>query len=206
MTIIAFITGLPGSGKTYLGHKIKKKFKNMKVLDTDKLKDDFLKNNNKERLELANDLSNFPSFGQKSEEQKDIEYEYNKLYKIHLTKKMKKFKNSKTNYVIVGQFFLFDYLYHSVPAKLKYFLNVDPETTFIRRNKRWLINLNKNKKYFGSLINKGEEFWNYNKLWNFSNFEFIDKEYIQLKNFYKKKGFRMGLNEKILNHIEKILK
>ena len=74
MTIIAFITGLPGSGKTYLGHEIKRKFKNMKVLDTDKIKDDFLKNNDSERLELANKLSGFPSFGLKSEEQKDIEY------------------------------------------------------------------------------------------------------------------------------------
>ena len=181
MTIIAFITGLPGSGKTYLGHEIKKHFKNMKVLDTDRLKDDYLKNNNISRLELAEELSKFPSFGKKSEEQRDIELRYSHLYKKHLTKKMTKFKKSKTDYVIVGQFFLFDYLYHPVPAKLKYFLNVDSETTFIRRNKRWLNNLNKNKKYFGNLIGKGEEFWNYNKLWNFNNFEFVDNEYVQLK-------------------------
>lgn len=206
MTILAFITGLPGSGKTYLGHEIKNNIKNVKVLDTDKLKDKFLESNDPIRLEFAEQLSQFDSLGKKTEEQKNLEIDYTLYYKKVLTKKFKKLNKSKTNYVIVGQLFLFDMFYHSVPAKQKYFLNVDPATTFIRRNTRWLKNLNKNKKYFKNLISEGNEFWNFNKLWNFTNYDFIENEYKTLKKFYQKKGYRVGLNEKIINNIKKLVK
>ena len=154
MTILAFITGLPGSGKTYLEHEIKNNIKNLKVLDTDKLKDKFLESNDPVRIEFAERLSQFDSVGEKSEEQKNLEIDYTSYYKKVLTQKFKKLNKSKTNYVIVGQLFLFDMFYHPVPAKQKYFLNVSPEITFVRRNSRWLKNLNKNKKYFKNLILK----------------------------------------------------
>ena len=42
MVVIMHIGGAPGSGKTYIGKQIKSKYPNLKVIDTDQIKDKFI--------------------------------------------------------------------------------------------------------------------------------------------------------------------
>ena len=98
---------------------------------------------------------------------------------------------------------MFDDFHIDVAANKKIFLDVDNETLFSRRNMRLLKDLNKNASYFKGLIEKGEEFWNYNYLWSFTNLVDVKKELTKSKKYYQKNKFKPLNEEKILELVKK---
>lgn len=127
---IIVITGLPGSGKTTLGKKIQKKFKDYVVVETDDIDDEsfmYLFDNNKKFKEMIKNKTGDPQ-------------------KIHDELNIKKrddiIKNNKNRTIVfVGLTISFDDIIHK-----GYFLNTDLNTNYKRLNKRELSTICKNKK------------------------------------------------------------
>ena len=57
MVVIMHLGGAPGCGKTYIGKQIKSKYNNLKVIDTDMLKDKFIEKPIEENLSINSDTS-----------------------------------------------------------------------------------------------------------------------------------------------------
>ena len=195
------IGGAPGSGKTYLGKKLKSLYPNLKVIDTDQLKDKFIEKPIEENIQIIEKLSKFKSYGKKSKSQINLEQEYENKYTQYVQNKFNKLHQQKQKYLLVGHFFMFDDYHINVPANHKVFLNVDANILFSRRNSRLIKDIANNKKYFTDLINDGEEFWKYNYLWNFTNLKDASKQVQTTKKYYGKYKYK-AMNEE---DIEKLV-
>merc|ERR1711991_220092 len=158
MVVIMHIGGAPGSGKTYLGKKLKSIYPDLKVIDTDQIKDKFIEKPIKENMEIMEKLNNFKSYGKKSKSQIKLEKDYEKNYSNYVINKFKKLHQQKQKYLLVGHFFMFDDLHIDIPSNNKIYLDVDDKTLFSRRNGRLLNDIVKNKEYFKDLVDNGEEF------------------------------------------------
>jgi len=197
------IGGAPGSGKTYLGKKIKSLYPDIKVIDSDQLKDKFIEKPIEENIKLMEELSKFKSYGKKTKKQLNLEKKYEENYRSYVVNKFEKLHKQKQKYILVGHFFMFDDFHIDVAANKKIFLDVDNETLFSRRNMRLLKDLNKNVSYFKGLIENGEEFWNYNYLWSFTNLGDVKKELTKSKKYYQKNKFKPLNEDKILEIVKK---
>ena len=200
------IGGAPGSGKTYLGKKLKSLYPNLKVIDTDQIKDKFIEKPVEENIKIIEKLSKFKSYGKKSKTQVNLEKEYEKKYTEYVKNKFEKLHKQKQNYLLVGHFFMFDDYHINIPANHKVYLNINADTLFSRRNSRFIKDIANNKKYFTELINEGEEFWKYNYLWNFTNLKDATKQVQTTKKYYGKYKYKAMNEEEIENIIEKELK
>lgn len=200
------IGGAPGSGKTYLGKKLKSLYPNLKVIDTDQLKDKFIEKPIEENIQIIEKLSKFKSYGKKSKSQINLEKEYENKYTQYVQNKFNKLHQQKQKYLLVGHFFMFDDYHINVPANHKVFLNVDASTLFSRRNSRFIKDIANNKKYFTDLINDGEEFWKYNYLWNFTNLKDATKQVQTTKKYYGKYKYKAMNEEDIESLVNKEVK
>ena len=169
------VGGAPGSGKTYLGKQLKSKYPNLKVIDTDMLKDKFIEKPIPENIEIMEKLANFDPNKKKTKAQIALEKKYEKNYTNYIQNKFNKLHKQQQKYLLVGHFFMFDDYHIDIPANHKLFLNVDKDTLFSRRNGRLIKDISNNNKYFIDLVNNGEEFWNYNYLWTFTNLKDIHR-------------------------------
>ena len=197
------IGGAPGSGKTHLGKVLKSEYKDLKVIDTDMIKDKFIEKPIKENMEIMEKLTNFKSFGKKSKSQIKLEKEYEKNYSNYVINKFKKLHEQKQKYLLVGHFFMFDDLHINIPSNNKIYLDVDDKTLFSRRNGRLLNDIVKNKEYFKDLVDNGEEFWNYNYLWSFTNLKDLNKQLINTKKYYTSNKYKPLTDEKIKELVKK---
>ena len=200
------VGGAPGSGKTYLGKVLKSQYKDLKVIDTDMLKDKFIEKPIKENMELMEKLTKFNSFGKKSKSQIKLEKEYENRYKSFVINKLTKLHKQKEKYLLVGHFFMFDDLHIDIPVKNKIYLDVKDKTLFTRRNGRLINDIVKNKDYFVGLVNDGEEFWNYNYLWSFTNLKDLTKQLSNTKKYYVSHKYKPLDEEKIKKIVDKEMK
>ena len=206
MVVIMHIGGAPGSGKTHLGKYIKTIHKDLKVVDTDMLKDKFIEKPIEENIKIMEELTNFSAIGKKSKKQISLEKKYEENYKKYIINKFKKLHKQKQKYLLVGHFFMFDDYMIDIDTKHKVYLNIDKNTLFKRRNSRLLKDIVKNKEYFTELVNEGEEFWNYNYLWKFTGVKELGKELTKSKKYYGKYKYKSLSEEEILKLVEKEMK
>ena len=206
MVVIAHIGGAPGVGKTYLGKTIKRKYKNLKVLDTDKIKDNYIEKPTEENMEIMRKLSRFNPVGKKSKTQTKLEKQYENNYRNYILKTFNKLHDRKEKYLLVGHFFLFEDMFIDIPTNNKICMNVDKNTLFIRRNTRLIKDISKNKKYFAQLIEGGEEFWKYNYLWSFTDLKEVNKQLNQANKQYKKNKYTFIEPDDIIKLIDKEMK
>ena len=195
--------GIPGSGKTYLGKIIKNQYNSLKVVDIDTIKDKYMEKPIEENMNIMKELVKFNSNKKKTKKQISLETKYENNFKNYIINKFKSLHEKDEKYVIVGHFFLFNDMYIDIETNNKVYLNVDNKTLFTRRNNRLLKDFNKNKKYFTSLIDNGEEFWKYNYLWNFADLKNISEEQKKMKSEYSKNKYKALNEEQILNLISK---
>ena len=91
------VGGAPGSGKTYLGKQLKSKYQNLKVIDTDMLKDKFIEKPIPENMEIMEKLANFDPNKKKTKAQISLEKNMKKIipiiYKINLINYINKNRN-----------------------------------------------------------------------------------------------------------------
>lgn len=200
------VGGAPGSGKTYLGKQLKSKYQNLKVIDTDMLKDKFIEKPIPENMEIMEKLANFDPNKKKTKAQIALEKKYEKNYTNYIQNKFNKLHKQEQKYLLVGHFFMFDDYHIDIPANHKVFLNVDKDTLFSRRNGRLIKDITNNHKYFTDLVNKGEEFWNYNYLWHFTNLKDIQKQLTNTKKYYQKYKYSPVTSIEIENLVNKELK
>ena len=203
MVVIMHIGGAPGCGKTYLGKQIKSIYKDLKVVDTDMIKDKFIEKPIEENMEIMEKLTNFSATGKKTKKQIKLENQYEENYKKYVINKFKKLHKQKQKYLLVGHFFMFDDYMIDVDTNHKIYMNIEKETLFKRRNSRLLKDMIKNKEYFMGLLNEGEEFWNYNYLWKFTGMKELGKELANSKKYYKKYKYKNMNEEDILKLVEK---
>lgn len=196
------IGGAPGSGKTYLGKVLKSEYPDLKVIDTDMIKDKFIEKPIKQNMEIMEKLNNFKSYGKKPKSQIKLEKDYEKNYSNYVINKFKKLHQQKQKYLLVGHFFMFDDLHIDIPSNNKIYLDVDDKTLFSRRNGRLLNDIVKNQDYFKSLVDNGEEFWNYNYLWSFTNLKDLNKQLTNTKKYYLSKKYK-SLNDKEIKDLAK---
>tara|TARA_Y100000991_G_C21970081_1_gene348927 strand:+ start:1786 stop:2415 length:630 start_codon:yes stop_codon:yes gene_type:complete len=206
MVVIMHVGGAPGSGKTYLGKQLKSKYPNLKVIDTDMLKDKFIEKPIPENIEIMEKLANFDPNKKKTKAQIALEKKYEKNYTNYIQNKFNKLHKQQQKYLLVGHFFMFDDYHIDIPANHKLFLNVDKDTLFSRRNGRLIKDISNNNKYFIDLVNNGEEFWNYNYLWTFTNLKDIQKQLTNTKKYYQKYKYSPATSVEIENIISKELK
>ena len=197
------IGGAPGSGKTYLGKKFKSIYPDLKVIDTDQIKDKFIEKPIKENLVIMKKLTRFKSYGKKSKSQIKLEKEYEKNYTDYVINKFNKLHQQNQKYLLVGHFFMFDDLHIDIPANHKVYLNVTDKTLFSRRNGRLIKDIVTNKKYFTGLVEQGEEFWNYNYMWSFTNLKDLSKQLTKTKKYYLSKKYKALVDNKIFSVVEK---
>ena len=114
--------GAPGCGKTYIGKQIKSKYNNLKVIDTDMLKDKFIEKPIEENMKLMEQLTNFSATGKKTKKQKELEKKYEENYKNYVVNKFKKLHKQKQKYLLVGHFFMFDDYMINVDSKHKIYI------------------------------------------------------------------------------------
>ncbi len=200
------IGGAPGSGKTYLGKKLKSLYPDLKVIDTDQLKDRFIEKPIKENMEIMEKLTRFKSYGKKSKSQIKLEKEYENNYTNYVVNKFNKLHKQDKKYLLVGHFFMFDDLHIDIPANHKVYLDVDNKTLFSRRNGRLIKDIVKNKDYFTGLVDDGEEFWNYNYLWSFTNLKDLSKQLTKTKKYYTTKKYKSLTDIKIKSLVDKEMK
>ena len=200
------IGGAPGSGKTHLGKQFKSLYPNLKVVDTDQLKDNFIEKPIEENIKIIEKLSKFKAHGTKSKTQISLEKEYEQKYTNYVINKFEKLHKQKEKYLLVGHFFMFDDFHIDIPSKHKVYLDINSETLFSRRNGRLIKDISSNKKYFTSLIDNGEEFWNYNYLWNFTNLKDITTQIQKTKKYYNKYKYKSLSEEEIKKIVAKELK
>ncbi len=200
------IGGAPGSGKTYIGKQLKSIYPNLKVIDTDQLKDKFIEKPIPENMKIIEKLSKFNSTGKKTKTQIKLEKEYEERYKSYVVNKFNKLHKQKQKYLLVGHFFMFDDYHIDIPANHKVFLNVDNNTLFSRRNSRLIKDIVYNKKYFTDLVENGEEFWNYNYLWSFTNLKDITQQLVNTKKYYQKYKYKSLKDSQIKDLVEKEMK
>ena len=200
------IGGAPGSGKTHLGKQFKSLYPNLKVIDTDQLKDSFIEKPIEENIKIIEKLSKFKADGPKSKTQTTLEKEYEQKYTNYVINKFEKLHKQKEKYLLVGHFFMFDDFHIDIQSKHKVYLDVNSETLFSRRNGRLIKDISSNKKYFTSLIDNGEEFWNYNYLWNFTNLKDITNQLNKTKKYYNKYKYKSLSEEDIKKIVAKELK
>lgn len=198
--------GAPGCGKTYIGKQIKSKYNNLKVIDTDMLKDKFIEKPIEENMKLMEQLTNFSATGKKTKKQKELEKKYEENYKNYVVNKFKKLHKQKQKYLLVGHFFMFDDYMINVDSKHKIYMDIDKDTLFKRRNSRLVKDIVKNKNYFIELVNEGEEFWNYNYLWKFTGMKELGKELVKSKSYYNKYKFKNLVAEEIFKLVDKEMK
>ena len=197
------IGGTPGSGKTYLGKQLKSKYSNLKVIDTDQLKDRFIEKPIEENMEIMEKLAKFKATGKKSKTQINLEKKYEQNYTNYIVNKFNKLHQQKQKYLLVGHFFMFDDYHIDIPTNHKVFLDVDNKTLFSRRNGRLIKDIVNNKSYFTDLVNEGEEFWNYNYLWSFTDLKDISKQHSNTKKYYKKNKYQAVSEDKIYEIVKK---
>lgn len=99
------IGGAPGSGKTYLGKKLKSIYPDLKVIDTDQIKDKFIEKPIKENMEIMEKLTKFKSYGKKSKSQIKLEKEYEKNYSNYVINKFKKTSQTRSKIFVSWTFF-----------------------------------------------------------------------------------------------------
>lgn len=206
MVVIMHIGGAPGSGKTYLGKQLKSKYPDLKVIDTDMLKDKFIEKPIKENIEIMEKLSKLNPVGKKTKNQINLEKQYEKNYTNYIQNKFDKLHKQKQKYLLVGHFFMFDDYHIDIPTNNKVFLDVDKETLFSRRNGRLIKDIANNKKYFTDLLDNGEEFWKYNYLWSFTDLKDISKQITKTKKYYQKYKYVAKKTNEIENIISKEMK
>ena len=197
------IGGAPGCGKTYLGKQIKTLYPEIKVIDTDSLKDRFIDKPIPQNMEIMEKLTNFKSYGRKSKAQINLEKQYEENYIKYIQHKFTKLHKQQQKYVLVGHFFMFQDMHINIPTKHKIYLDVNTDELFSRRNNRLIKDISKNRNYFMGLIDDGEEFWNYNYMWKFSNKKEINKELEKTKAFYLSNKYKANNQEKIKKILEK---
>lgn len=199
------VGGTPGSGKTYLGKQLKSTYSDLKVIDTDQLKDRFIEKPIEENLKIMEKLTNFKSYGKKSKSQIELEKKYEDNYKSYIKNKLTKLHAQKQKYLLVGHFFMFDDLHINIPANHKVYLDVTKEQLFSRRNGRLIKDIVNNKEYFMGLVNDGEEFWNYNYLWSFTNLKELSKQLQNSKKYYTSHKYKSLNSDSIKELIKKEL-
>lgn len=206
MVVIMHIGGSPGSGKTYIGRQLKSKYSDLKVIDTDQLKDRFIEKPVAENMEIMEKLANFKATGKKTKTQINLEKKYEKNYTEYIKNKFDKLHKQKQKYLLVGHFFMFDDYHIDIPTNNKIYLDVDKDTLFTRRNGQLIKDIVNNKNYFTDLINNGEEFWNYNYLWSFTNLKDINNQLVKTKKYYQKYKYKPANEDKINDIIKKEMK
>lgn len=200
------IGGAPGSGKTYMGKQLKSQYPDLKVIDTDQLKDRFIEKPIKENMEIMEKLTKFKSHGKKSKTQIKLEKQYEENYKNYIINKFEKLHKQKQKYLLVGHFFMFDDYYIDIAANHKVYLDIDSDTLFSRRNSRLIKDIGNNKKYFTDLVENGEEFWKYNYLWSFTDLKDINKQIQKTKKYYNKYKYKSLKEDSIKKLVEKEVK
>lgn len=200
------IGGTPGSGKTYLGKVLKSLHPDIKVIDTDQLKDRFIEKPIPENMEIMEKLTKFKSYGKKSKSQINLEKKYEENYVSYIQNKFKKLHMQKNKYILVGHFFMFDDMIIDIPTKNKVYLDVSKEDLFLRRNGRFIKDIVTNRNYFLGLLDEGEEFWKYNYLWNFTDNNNISKQLEKSKVFYQDHKYKPMDEKKIKELVQKELK
>lgn len=200
------VGGAPGSGKTYLGKQLKSLHSNIKVIDTDQLKDKFIEKPIEENMEIMEKLTEFESYGKKSKAQLNLEKKYEDNYKKYIKNKLEKLHKQKEKYLLVGHFFMFDDLHIDIPANHKVYLDVTKDELFTRRNGRLIKDIVNNKEYFMGLVNDGEEFWNYNYLWSFTNLKDLTKQLQNSKKYYTSNKYKPMNSENIKDLVKKEIK
>ena len=122
-----------------------------------------------------------------------------KEYITLINKHIDKIKNSKKCYILVG--ILDDYFNKLVipliPAKLKFFIKINPELLLKQRNIRLLNYLCKNKTKNINLIK------NNNFYYSFSTLKTIKKEYKKDYKLYTKYNYKPMTQNSIYNNIIK---
>ena len=206
MVVIMHVGGAPGSGKTYIGKQIKSKYPNLKVIDTDQIKDKFIEKPVLENIKIMEKLSNFKPTGKKTKTQINLEKTYEQNYTNYVINKFEKLHKQEQKYLLVGHFFMFDDYHIDIPTNNKIYLDVDKDTLFSRRNGRLIKDIVNNKKYFTGLIDNGEEFWNYNYLWSFTNLKDINNQLVKTKKYYQNYNYKAANEEKINDIINKEMK
>tara|TARA_B100001093_G_scaffold83714_1_gene75204 strand:+ start:4042 stop:4662 length:621 start_codon:yes stop_codon:yes gene_type:complete len=206
MVVLMHIGGAPGSGKTHLGKQIKSIYPEIKVIDSDSLKDRFIEKPIERNMEIMEKLTEFKSYGRKSKKQINLEKEYEDNYVNYIKSKFNKLHKQDQKYILVGHFFMFSDMHIDIPAKHKIYLDVKSEELFSRRNGRLIKDISKNREYFMSLVDNGEEFWNYNYLWKFSDQKDIEKQLEKTKKFYLSNKYKAHNELKIKQLLEKDMK
>ena len=97
-------------------------------------------------------------------------------------------------------------IYISIFLQIKVYLDVDNKTLFSRRNGRLINDIVKNKDYFTGLVDDGEEFWNYNYLWSFTNLKDLSKQLTKTKKYYTTKKYKSLTDIKIKSLVDKEMK
>ena len=200
------IGGAPGSGKTHLGKKLKSIYPDLKVIDTDQIKDKFIEKPIERNMEIMKKLTQFKSYGKKSNAQIKLEKEYEENYTNYVVSKFNKLHQQEQKYLLVGHFFMFDDLHIDIPTNHKIYLDVTNKTLFSRRNGRLIKDIVNNKDYFVGLVNEGEEFWNYNYLWSFTTLKDLSKQLTKTKKYYTTKKYKPLKEDKINDLVEKEMK
>lgn len=195
---IVMIDGPSGSGKTTIGNKIKNKYKNVLVVDSDKIDDGnflYLYENNKKFREMI-------------QKQKGKPYDIHN--KLNIKKRNKIIAKNKDKHIIFIGF--------TVPLgdikHIRYYIDIDPKLNFQRINSRTLDSICDNKKEIKEILKKENP--NAFDMLTLYKYEIRQRFPIVYNNLKKgnmtkrknarKKGYKVMKADKIIPDLEKTLK
>lgn len=183
---IIHISGFPGSGKTTLGVKIKKKFPNLVVKDTD----DFIQHHTKEgkillRLEKEIDQG------------KKTISDYKNAWLEIIADQIDNFISQYNNQVIILVGSLDNFappgLIFNVAADYKFLLDIPMQELF--------------RRYYTRLSEQDEKYWQQVSKSNYTilGSEELIKQYKKYNEWHKKKGYKFLSDLEIMKQIDKIM-
>ena len=206
--MIICINGNPGAGKSTLGESLVKLNKNkgiykIKVVETDDIDDGICLDLIKHAGKQATD-KDLPALRKKRKT----------MYKATIVDLIKKYTNNDVVLVFVGILHHDEDLFANI--KLKYYIDIDPETNFKQLLTRTANDICKNKDaIISALTNNTDKPGIANKLLLHkykirSDFpigydDFI-KRYKKKRTEHKKKGYKLATKEEIYSNIQKIIK
>ena len=183
---IIHISGFPGSGKTTLGVKIKKKFPNLVVKDTD----DFIQHHTKEGkilLKLEKEI----------DQGKKTISNYKNAWLEIIADQIDNFISQYNNQVIILVGSLDNFappgLIFNVAADYKFMLDIPIQELLAR--------------YYGRLSEQNEKYWQQVSKLNYTilGSEELIKQYKKYNEWHKKKGYKFLSDLEIMKQIDKIM-